>query len=277
MKKEAAFHGCLIGRFKQYSTEPKPFSILHPRLWPGTDGSWKSSKASYKILGSGLIHLRKYINIKGQADIVNTIVRHAQGPGAFYVPSDQDGEIRGLHMTTFGRNWDPITRYEKRCRSDDGFEPLQIPLNFIHLVETAIKDAQAYLKKDMRFKKKYAHACLDELPSMRPDICVANFYSPYGHFVLHQDCDESSDSLEKGLPVVSISVGDEALFYYGHTRDERKLSYVHIKSGDVLIYGDESRLIYHGVNNICMGSRSCEFVRACRMDVGHLNLILKQV
>ena len=41
-----------------------------------------------------------------------------------------------------------------------------------------------------------------------------------GRLGMHQDKDESRESLRAGIPVVSFSIGDTAEFLYGHSRDE---------------------------------------------------------
>ncbi|GJU57833.1 oxoglutarate/iron-dependent dioxygenase, partial [Tanacetum coccineum] len=107
-----------------------------------------------------------------------------------------------------------------------------IPDQFLSFVETALQKAQEK----------------DSIPLMQPDICIVNFYETDDGLGLHQDCDESSDSLDKGLPVVSISIGDSAQFSYGHQKDATKE--VSLNSGDVLIFGGDSRHIYHGVTKI---------------------------
>ena len=47
---------------------------------------------------------------------------------------------------------------------------------------------------------------------LTPDICLINFYQGDGRMGLHQDKDESAESIAAGLPVVSLSVGDAARF-----------------------------------------------------------------
>ncbi|KAJ0442996.1 putative DNA oxidative demethylase [Helianthus annuus] len=165
-------------------------------------------------------------------------------------------------MMSLGRNWDPATGYEKRCRTD-GSEPPPLPFAFAWLAHNAIKAAQPHLD--------------DQLPLTWPDVCLANFYQLDGRLAPHQDCDESSDSLAKGLPVVSIFIGCSAEFWYGHnTRDENMLRRVILDSGDVLIFGGKSRLIFHGVKQISRAQCSMAVVRAIRIQPGCLNLTLKR-
>ncbi|KAJ0890435.1 putative DNA oxidative demethylase [Helianthus annuus] len=115
------------------------------------------------------------------------------------------------------------------------------------------------------------------LPSMCPDICIVNFYSPvYGRLGLHQDRDESFDSLRRGLPVVSISIGDTAEFLYGYTRNKDKLDKVLLQSGDVLIFGGKSRHIFHGVTQVFPNTTPLPLLQQTALRPGRLNLTLRQ-
>ncbi|XP_076960533.1 DNA N(6)-methyladenine demethylase ALKBH1C-like [Bidens hawaiensis] len=208
-----------------------------------------------------MILMKNYISIKDQVDIVNICEKWGVGPGGFYQPSHENGAKLRLQMMCFGRNWDPVTKYKKRCRSD-GSEALPLPHELISLTETTLQDARAHLQK---------------LPSMCPDICIVNFYPPvYGRLGLHQDCDESNDSLRRGLPVVSISIGDTAEFLYGRTRDKYKAESVLLKSGDVLIFGGKSRLVFHGVKQVLPNTAPLELLQETALRPGRLNLTLRQ-
>nr|GFB29383.1 oxoglutarate/iron-dependent dioxygenase [Tanacetum cinerariifolium] len=186
-------------------------------------------KKDLKTLGPGMVLLKNYISISGQVEIVKTCQEFGKGPGGFYQPA-----LLNLRLMCFGRNWDPQTKYNARYRRD-GSEAPPIPDKLVSLVQTSIKDSQTYDSS---------------IPSMNPDICIVNFYLTSGRLGLHKDIDESPDSLNKGLPVVSISIGDSAKFLYGRYRDERKANEVLLKSGDVLIFGGRSRRIFHGVKTI---------------------------
>ncbi|KAM0005043.1 putative DNA oxidative demethylase [Helianthus debilis subsp. tardiflorus] len=219
--------------------------------------SWINKNASCQILGPGMILLKNYISLLGQVNIVNACQYLGMGPGGFYVPNNRYGHDLRLHMMSLGRNWDPATGYEKPCRSD-GSKPPPLPNQLVHLAKAVVEEAQAHLDDD------------DELPSMCPDVCVVNFYD------MRRYCDESSDSLTRGLPVVSISIGANAEFWYGHTRDENKLDKVILESGDALIFGGKSRLIFHGVRKL-KSSWSTTFVHeAFHLTPGRLSLTFRQ-
>jgi alkylated DNA repair protein (DNA oxidative demethylase) len=67
---------------------------------------------------------------------------------------------------------------------------------------------------------------------------------------MHQDKDEVADD-----PVVSLSVGDSCVFRFG-TPGSRGKPYtdVVLASGDVVVFGRESRFSYHGVPRILPGT-----------------------
>ena len=79
-----------------------------------------------------------------------------------------------------------------------------------------------------------------------PQSCLVNFYSDAARMGLHQDRDEQDFS----QPVVSISLGDEALFRIGNDTRGGKTESVWLRSGDVMVMGGEARLRYHGIDRV---------------------------
>jgi len=71
---------------------------------------------------------------------------------------------------------------------------------------------------------------------------------------LHQDKDESAESLSAGVPVVSVSLGDTARFQLGGWRRRDPVESYLLESGDVFVFGGPSRLRYHGVTRILPAS-----------------------
>jgi alkylated DNA repair dioxygenase AlkB len=67
---------------------------------------------------------------------------------------------------------------------------------------------------------------------------------------LHQDKDESRESLERGAPVVSLSIGDSARFLFGGLKRRDPVEKLLLDSGDAFVFGGPSRLRYHGVTRI---------------------------
>jgi alkylated DNA repair protein (DNA oxidative demethylase) len=83
-----------------------------------------------------------------------------------------------------------------------------------------------------------------------PQCCLVNFYDAAARMGLHQDRDEADFT----MPVVSISLGDAALFRVGGTTRGGKTQSVWLNSGDVAVLSGEGRLAYHGIDRIRPGS-----------------------
>ena len=84
---------------------------------------------------------------------------------------------------------------------------------------------------------------------------------------LHQDRDE--DDFE--APVVSLSLGDTALFRIGGTKRGEPTRSFRLASGDALVLGGAARLAFHGVDRIITGTSSL------LKDGGRINLTLRRV
>lgn len=83
-----------------------------------------------------------------------------------------------------------------------------------------------------------------------PDCCLINYYSENTKMGLHQDRDEGNFV----WPVVSLSLGDDALFRIGGQERGGKTESIWLGSGDVVVLAGESRLAYHGIDRIRFGS-----------------------
>ena len=71
---------------------------------------------------------------------------------------------------------------------------------------------------------------------------------------LHQDKDEGRASIDAGLPVVSISLGDTARFLFGGIKRRDPIQSLLLESGDAFVFGGAARLRYHGVSRIVPGT-----------------------
>ncbi len=100
-----------------------------------------------------------------------------------------------------------------------------------------------------------------------PEACLVNFYQGGAKMGLHQDKDEEDFS----APVVSISLGDTAVFRIGGTERGGKTSALKLSSGDVLVMGGEARLCFHGIDRINQGTSTL------LKEGGRINLTLRRV
>ena len=99
----------------------------------------------------------------------------------------------------------------------------------------------------------------------QPDSCLLNFYGEGARMGLHQDKDEADLS----MPVVSVSLGDEALFRVGGLKRKDPTRSIWLKSGDVAILAGDARLIHHGIDRTRFKSSSLF------SDGGRLNITLR--
>jgi alkylated DNA repair protein (DNA oxidative demethylase) len=83
----------------------------------------------------------------------------------------------------------------------------------------------------------------------RPDVCLINRYEPGARMSLHQDRDERDFS----APIVSISLGLDATFLFGGLKRSDRPHRLPLAHGDVLVWGREKRLVYHGVAPVADG------------------------
>ena len=83
-----------------------------------------------------------------------------------------------------------------------------------------------------------------------PECCLINHYGDGARMGLHQDRDEA----DFDCPVVSVSLGDEALFRIGNLTRGGKTESLWLRSGDVAVMGGAARRVYHGIDRIRPGS-----------------------
>jgi len=100
-----------------------------------------------------------------------------------------------------------------------------------------------------------------------PDACLVNFYAPDARMGMHQDKDEE----EFDAPVVSLSLGDTALFRYGGLERRDPTRSIRLRSGDAIVFGGPARLIHHGIDRLIAGSSDL------LPQGGRLNLTLRKV
>jgi DNA oxidative demethylase len=82
-----------------------------------------------------------------------------------------------------------------------------------------------------------------------PDACLINRYEPGSKLSLHRDEDEC----DLAAPVVSVSLGLPAEFLWGGLARKDRPQRLHLDSGDVVVWGGASRLVYHGVAPLADG------------------------
>ncbi|XP_047071661.1 alpha-ketoglutarate-dependent dioxygenase AlkB-like [Lolium rigidum] len=224
-------------------------------------------------LRPGMVLLKNFLKPDDQVKIIKQCRELGVGTGGFYQPCYKDGAKLSLRMMCLGKNWDPDSSSYVDRRPFDGAQPPKIPEDLTKVVKDAIDASHSFLEQS---GGQGTSNPLKEIPPISPDICIVNFYTTAGKLGLHQDKDETKNSLVKNLPVVSFSLGDTAEFLYGDARDEAKASKVKLESGDVLIFGGQSRHIFHGVSTITPKTAPTYVTEEANLRPGRLNLTFRQ-
>jgi DNA alkylation damage repair protein AlkB len=188
---------------------------------------------------------RRYLSDAEQFEVAARCLELGTAEAGFYTPI-----VRGGHPMSV-RHWNARTYSYEDHRSDiDGRPAPPLPSDLADLA------ARAGRKAGFDFA---------------PDLCIVNWYDPSSRMGLHQDKDESRESIEAGAPVVSLSIGDTARFLFGGLKRKDPVEKILLESGDVFVFGGQSRLRYHGVTRILPGTGP-----AALGFEGRLNLTFRQ-
>jgi DNA alkylation damage repair protein AlkB len=182
----------------------------------------------------GLFYFQNYVPPDDQRRLWEACRALAAGPVPMYTPTVRGGRKMSVGMLCLGLHWNAQTyAYEERRSDHDGLRVPPIPASFASLAEAAAQRAGFV---------------------MHPDLCIMNLYDAESRMGVHQDKDERPETIEAGIPIVSISVGDTARFVIGGLTRKEKTAPLMLRSGDVVVMGGPSRLRFHGVTRIVPGT-----------------------
>jgi alkylated DNA repair protein (DNA oxidative demethylase) len=186
------------------------------------------------LLSPGVHHVPRYLSIERQQALARACAALVDGEVPAYVPVVRGGGRMHVRMVCLGRHWNgQLYRYED-VRSDFDRRPVPpLPDAFREIARAIAAEA------DMTFD---------------PDVCILNYYDADGRMGLHQDKDERAVSIARGLPVVSVSIGDTARFLFGGLRRKEPVEAIALESGDAFLFGGPARLRFHGVSRIIPGT-----------------------
>jgi DNA oxidative demethylase len=100
-----------------------------------------------------------------------------------------------------------------------------------------------------------------------PEACLINLYESEARMGLHVDSDEAAWD----APVLSISLGDTAIFRIGGVLRSDPTRSVRLASGDVCMLAGPSRRAYHGIDRVLPGTSTL------LPKGGRINLTLRRV
>lgn len=100
-----------------------------------------------------------------------------------------------------------------------------------------------------------------------PEACLINYYAGGTKMGSHVDRDEA----DRNAPVLSVSLGDSAVFHVGGPKRTDAKSRLTLVSGDVLILEGASRFAHHGIDRVLPDTSPL------LAEGGRINLTLRRV
>jgi len=204
-----------------------------------------------RALAAGAVHVPGWLDLRQQRALVTACRQWAaEGPG-IRAASLPNGARMSVRTVCLGWHWYPY-RYSRTRDDQDGSPVTPFPGWLGDLGRQAV--AAAYL--DVGRGESYA-----------PDVALINHYDGDARMGLHRDSDEKV--LE---PIVSLSLGAACVFRLGNIDNRgRPWTDVQLHSGDLLVFGDQSRLAYHGVPKLLPDVEAPDI----GLSHGRLNLTLR--
>ena len=182
----------------------------------------------------GAVHLPGFLSLAEQCALSAWCQDLGKGEPGWYIPTVRGGGKMHVRMLCLGRHWNARTYAYEATRGDyDGHPAPALP------ADLSLLGSRMALAAGM---------------TMSPDVCILNHYDTDGKMGLHQDKDERPETLESGVPIVSVSIGDTARFILGGLKRRDPKTVVLLSSGDGFVLGGLSRLRHHGVATLLPGT-----------------------
>ncbi len=198
-------------------------------------------------LGPGVTHWPRYLDDDQQQRVVDEIFQLAKAAPLYRAGMPRSGQLLSVEMSNFGSlGWysDAAKGYRYEARHPGTGAPWPpIPASLLAIWE---------------------HTTAYPAP---PEACLVNLYRCGARMGLHRDQDEKA----LDAPVLSVSLGDRALFRFGPARARASTRSIDLESGDVLVFGGPARLMFHGIDRVYAGTS------ALIHGGGRINLTLRRV
>ncbi|MFE6498269.1 alpha-ketoglutarate-dependent dioxygenase AlkB family protein [Streptomyces sp. NPDC057748] len=174
-----------------------------------------------------------WFTLAQQVWLVGQFRSWAAGPVPIRAPSVR-GHRMSVQSVCLGRHWQPY-QYSRHANDVNGAAVLPLPGWLVRLGRRALHDTGHPAQHVARYT---------------PDAALVNFYDTGARLGMHQDHNEACRA-----PVVSLSIGDACTFRFGNTATRTKpYTDLLLRSGDLFVFGGESRLAHHGVPRIHPGT-----------------------
>jgi DNA oxidative demethylase len=213
---------------------PPPERQLSLALGPAAAGNDVGHRRRETCL-PGVVRVAGWLDLEMQRSLVAQFQRWALPPAGLRHPRVPSGHLMSVQSVCLGWHWEPYA-YSKTADDTDGAPVKPLPKEVSDLARAAVAEACG---RDSVEAAAYA-----------PDAAIVNLYAPGAHLGLHQDGEEPSDA-----PVVTLSLGDSCVFRFaGIGQRTGPFTDLELRSGDLLVFGEPNRRIYHGVPKVLDGT-----------------------
>jgi alkylated DNA repair protein (DNA oxidative demethylase) len=200
----------------------------------------------------GAVHVPGWLDLNAQRQLVSSCRKWIAQAGGTHAPRLPTGGVMSVEMACLGWHWFPYG-YSLTVADGDGRAVAPFPGELGDLGRRAVTDAY----RDPDFGNAY-----------RPDVALINWYNPAARMGMHADRDERTSA-----PVVSLSLGESCVFRFGNTSTRnRPWTDIELESGDLFVFGGQSRLAYHGVPKLLTGTGD----PSIGISGGRYNITLRQ-
>lgn len=215
-------------------------------------------------LAPGVIHLPGWLSVEQQDFLVAQFHRWGAGSIPPHHPEIY-GKKMSVKLTSLGWHWSNYS-YSRSAPEFGGRAPASVPDWLVGVGRKALQDAYS-----SSHASSWPQLSEPELATWAgtysPDMALINYYAPGTSMGMHQDKEERSSA-----PVVSLSIGQTALFRAGNTETKtRPYQDILLASGDLLVFGGPSRFMYHGVPKLLEGTTPS----GCLLPEGRINITLR--
>lgn len=185
------------------------------------------------VIAPGAVHVPDWLGATRQGELVAACREWARPPAGLRTVRTPGGGTMTARQVCLGLHWYPYG-YARTAVDGDGAPVKPMPGWLAELGREAV--AAAYGEPPGR--------------DVVYDIALINSYDGDSRMGMHRDAEERS-----GAPVVSLSLGDSCVFRFGNPASRgRPYRDVELRSGDLFVFGHESRLAYHGVPKVLPGT-----------------------
>jgi DNA oxidative demethylase len=193
-------------------------------------------------VAAGAFYVPGWLSLEEQQQLLECCREWGRAPSGFVVPRMFDGTPLSIKSVYLGWYWHR-NRYSRFADIEQQIPVKPFPALLAQLAQRAYAQTLGN------------GGASDSSGIFAPDSAIVNWYGDNATLGMHQDRGETAAVIARGAPVISISLGDSALFRFGNTATKsRPYADVTLASGDLFVFGGPSRMAYHGVPKVFNGT-----------------------